>query len=131
MRALERSELPRSLGLAGVAVGTLVYAWWATGLRPFSWPAYVAVGAAGVVAIVFGTRRRTSSRPGDRRVPGAWMWGVLGALLAGWELAAYLQKPRADHPTLSYLADQMLDGHPARAVAFLVWLVVGAGLAGR
>lgn len=117
--------------MAGVAAVTVVYGWWATGLRPFSSPAYLAVGGAGVVVIVLGSRRRTVSRTGAGGVSGAWMWGVLGALLAGWELAAYLQTPRADHPTLSYLADQVLDGHPARTVAFLVWLVVGAGVAGR
>ena len=117
--------------MAGVAVGTVAYAWWVTGLRPFSWPAYVAVGAAGMVVIVVGSRRRTVSRPDDEAVTGAWLWGVLCALLAGWEVAAYLQQPRADHPTLSYLADQVLDGHPARAAAFLVWLVVGSALARR
>ena len=108
----------------------VAYAWWATGLRPFTWPVYVAVGAAGVVAIVAGSRT-LARRDSGRAVPSAWVWGVLCVLLAGWELAAYLQEPRSDHPTLSHLAGQVLDGHPARAVAFVLWVVVGAELARR
>ena len=113
---------------AGVAAA---YAWVAAGLRPFTWPALVSVGIAGVAAITLGTRRRrpSESNAHDRR--GALTWGVLCALLAGWELAAYVQSPRADHPTLSVLADQLLDWHPARAVAFLAWMAVGADLARR
>ena len=107
------------------------YAWWATALRPFTWPAYAAVGVSGVIAIVLGTRRRAASLPSTRAVRGIWVWGVLWALLAGWELAAYLQHPRADHPTLSSLAEPLLDSHPLRAVAFLAWLAIATDLARR
>lgn len=58
-------------------------------------------------------------------------WAVLFALLAGWELAAYLQHPRADHPTLSALADHLFDWRPARALGFLAWMAVGADIARR
>lgn len=106
----------------------VTYAWWATGLRPFTWPALAAVAVAGVAAIGVGARRR--------RVPalvpgGAVTWAVLVALLAGWELAAYVQHPRAEHPTLSSLANEVLDWRPARVLAFLLWAAVGADLARR
>lgn len=115
-----------------VIAATLAYSWWMAGLRPFSWPALLAVGTAGMAAIVVGTRRRRPSRSSGHHPPhGALAWAFLCAVLAGWEIAAYLQHPRVDHPTLSSLADQVLDWRPARALAFLVWLAVGAGLARR
>ncbi len=112
-----------------VAVGA--YAWWAAGLRPFTWPALVSVGIAGAAAITLGTRRRRPSESGAQDRRGALPWAVLCTLLGGWELAAYVQSPRADHPTLSVLADQLFDWHPARALAFLVWMALGSDLARR
>ena len=103
----------------------------ASGLRPFTWPALVSVGIAGVAAIVLGTHRRRRSESSGSHHSGAVAWGILWGVLAGWELAAYLQSPRADHPTLSALADQVLDWRPARALAFLVWMAIGADLARR
>ena len=107
------------------------YAWWTAGLRPFTWPALVAVATAGIATIVLGTRRR---RPAERRAVdarGALIWGIVLALLIGWELAAYLQHPRADHPTLSSLADPVIDWRPARALAFLAWIALGTDLSRR
>ena len=118
-------QAPRTVPLAVV---TALYAWWAAGLRPFTWPALAAVGAAGIAVILLGTarRRETAALP-----DGALVWAVLVALLAGWELAAYLQAPRPDHPTLSSLANEILDWRPARALAFMVWLGAGVDLARR
>jgi hypothetical protein len=121
----------RPLPVVVVTGATVAYAWWTAGLRPFTRPALLAVGAAGMAAIAVGTRRRAPSASGRHDARRALPWGLLCAVLAGWEVAAYLQHPRADHPTLSALADQVLDWRPARALAFLVWLVVGADLARR
>ena len=115
-----------------VAAGAAAaYAWWTAGLRPFTWPALVAVGVAGVGTIVLGTRRRRRFEPRAYDANGALIWGVVCALLVGWELAAYLQQPRADHPTLSALADRVIDWRPARALALLAWLALGADLSRR
>jgi hypothetical protein len=51
--------------------------------------------------------------------------------LAAWELAAYLQHPRAAHPTLSSLANLVFDGHAVRAAAFALWMAAGYGMARR
>ena len=115
-----------------VAVGAAgAYAWWATGLRPFTWPALMAVAAAGIVTILLGTRRRRPLAPPAHTVNGALVWGIVLALLVGWELAAYFQQPRADHPTLSALANRVIDWRPARALAFLAWIALGADLSRR
>jgi hypothetical protein len=107
------------------------YAWWTAGLRPFTWPALLAVGMAGFVTVVLGTRRRRPSERKPYSIRGALIWGVAFTLLVGWELAAYFQHPRADHPTLSALAGDVIDWRPARALAFLVWTALGADLSRR
>ena len=125
-------EHPRRRLALIVAAGAIgAYAWWTAGLRPFTWPALVAVVVAGVATIVVGTRARRPSESRARHPTGVLPWGVLCVVLAGWELAAYLQQPRADHPTLSALADQLIDWRPARALAFLAWIAIGADLSRR
>ena len=115
-----------------VAAGVVgAYAWWTAGLRPFTWPPLVAVGLAGVVAIVVGTRWRRLPESRSDYSGSVLPWGILCALLAAWELAAYFQQPRADHPTLSSLANQVLDWRPAQALVFLAWLAVGVDLSRR
>ena len=81
--------------------------------------------------MTLGTRHRRPSESSAQDGRRALTWAVLCALLAAWELAAYVQSPRADHPTLSVLADQLLDWRPARAVAFLAWMALGTDLARR
>jgi hypothetical protein len=56
---------------------------------------------------------------------------VLAAAAALWQAAAYLQQPRREHPTLSSLANALLDSHPARAAAFVLWLLATIRLARR
>ena len=109
----------------------MAYAWWTAGLRPFTWPALMAVAVAGVGTIILGTRRRRPFEPAAHGGYGALPWGILCALLIGWELVAYFQQPRADHPTLSALADRVIDWRPARALAFLTWVALGADLSRR
>jgi hypothetical protein len=62
---------------------------------------------------------------------GAWAWAVLAAAMGLWELQAFLQCPRRDHPTLSSLSNEYLESYPARASAFLLWLAAGIWLARR
>ena len=121
----------RRLAVIVAAGFTAACAWWTAGLRPFTWPPLVAVGVAGVVTVLVGTRLRRSSESRSAAVGSVLPWGILCALLAAWELAAYFQQPRADHPTLSSLAEPVLDWRPARALAFLAWIAVGLDLSRR
>ncbi len=113
--------------LVGIAV--IVYAWFSTGLRPFTVPIDVAVGIP--VLIVLGVSWR-GSRLGALSPPeprparsGLVVWASLTGALAAWELAAYVASPRHAHPTLSSISDDITSGHPARAVVFAVWVVLG------
>ncbi|MFP5375266.1 MAG: hypothetical protein ACLGIO_00595 [Acidimicrobiia bacterium] len=100
------------------------------GLAPFSASATAAVLGAGVAAMARGARLPPRPRP---PVPGqaAIAWAALVAAAAAWQVAAYVQHPREDHPTISSLANALLDPRPARAAAFVAWLVAAAGLSRR
>jgi hypothetical protein len=134
--------VPRAVVWAGLAVVLLAYGWWVTELRPFSWPVLLAVESAGVAAITVGLWRRRRSGAVGAAVPGAAparprrpeglaVWVGLLALLAAWQMQAYLQQPRSEHPTISLMIDGALDTQPARVVAFAAWVVAGYGLARR
>ncbi|MDQ3094901.1 MAG: hypothetical protein M3Q82_02925, partial [Actinomycetota bacterium] len=112
------------------SLAAMAYAWWASGLRPFSASATVAVLGAGVAAALLG-RRRTSVTPVDRVTTAAVApWCALFAALVTWQLVAYVQGPRSEHPTLSYLFSAAVDARPVRTLALVVWLA-GAAWLGR
>jgi len=119
-----------SLRLAALGAGLLLAAWWATGLRPFTGFAYFVVVGAGVSAMAWGARR---SRPPVRAWPagGLLVWAALAMLLFVWQMAAFVRHPRPAHPTLSYLANTVLEPRPVRALALALWLVLAARLAHR
>lgn len=129
---------PGAVAPAVAAVSALLispYAWWAVGRPPFSAAATAAVVLPGLAAAgVAGVARARAGGRHDRPAPapaGMARWAVLAALAAAWQLAAYLQHPRHDHPTLSSLTNAALDSHAARAAAFVAWLAVTVTLVRR
>jgi len=119
------------------AGASLVYAWIAAGLRPYTAPENVLV-ALPVVPVVLLAARRGPPRPDrtpqfekSRPRRGAVVWVALLVALAAWELKALFSSPRRDHPTLSYLIDRIMSVHVGRTVIFICWLVLGAALALR
>ena len=114
--------------LIGVAAAS--YAWWVTALPPFSASATMAVLGGGVLALGVGRRRRpTSTAAAAATTRGVVLWVVLTSALAAWQVAAFVQSPRAEHPTLSSLANTALDPRPVRALAVIAWLAGAAWLA--
>ena len=115
---------------AAGAAGVFAYAWWVTGQRPFTATATLAVVGSGLATMAIGQTRRpqNDARPA---LAGAIGWLVLLVALAGWQLLAYVQEPRSEHPTLSSLTNAVLDTHTGRALAFAAWLVAGFRLARR
>ena len=125
---------PSLVALAVPAVLIWPYAWWAVGRPPFSAAAAAAVLVPGVAAAgVVGVARARRDRPGrpPSAAAGVRRWAGLVALAAAWQLAAYLQHPRHDHPTLSSLANAMLESQAARTAAFVAWLAVTVALVWR
>ena len=121
------------LGALAATVLVVAYAWWVSGLEPFSGGATAAVVGAGGAAVVVGRRARRRDPEGaqERAVPVAALvaWGGLVAALAAWQLTAFVQEPRSEHPTISSLANAALEPRPVRAAAFVAWLGGAAWLA--
>ena len=120
--------------MAFIAAGA--HAWWVTGLAPFSVAATVAVVGSGALVAVASRCGRPATRRhgvgGDGVTPrSAAIWGALAVALAAWQLNAFVRHPRAAHPTLSSLANAVLDPRPVRTVAFVGWLAGVAWLARR
>jgi hypothetical protein len=129
---VERTGRGGAAGRVLAAVVVAVYAWWAVALESFSSHATFAVVLAGSAAMVIGARQRPPThrqRAGGRA--GTARWAVLGAVAGAWQLAAYVQHPRADHPTVSSLTNAVLDSRAARTAAFILWIAAARALARR
>ncbi len=121
-------------GPAGIAVLAAVtaYAWWATGLAPFTAAAAAAVAlpVGGLVVIACLPRAVASSAIGAGRTPRPWYgalpWAGLLVVAVGLEIAGLALGGRSSAvPTLSTVVDHALAWHGVRFILFLVWLGVG------
>jgi hypothetical protein len=117
--------------LAAVVIGA--YCWFATDLRPFTVPIEAAVAVPSLIVAALAWRRQGSrtSMESDRNTAkwrDAAPWAVLFGLLTAFEVAAYFSSPRRDHPTLSSIADSLMNTHPGRAAEFALWLLLGWAL---
>ena len=78
---------------------------------------------------------RQSAKPGAGKPGagkrGAWVWALLATLMIVWELQAFVQHPRRDHPTLSSLSNELLATPTSRAMGVVAWLALGVWLARR
>jgi hypothetical protein len=116
-----------------VAAFVVGYCWFAADLRPFTIPTDVAVAVPSVVmaALVWGRPGSRTSSAADTeavRRRDAAPWAILFGLLTAFEVAAYFSSPRRDHPTLSSMADALMNTHPGRAALFGLWFLLGWAL---
>lgn len=119
-------------------VGTLTYAWFATGVRSFTPSAYVFVAVPSLGALLlYGVlggfspsrtdvtnyyRVRASSVSWQRAAP----WLVVAALALALEtIGLALGGRNVDVPTLSTTVDHLVVDHAGRYVLFVLWLAVG------
>ena len=129
------------------AMAVLGYGWWASGVRPFTWRAQIAVGVPSLIAIAVVVRHeRRSSRLESttkllkRRSRVAGQEGLLGrgvavwvGLLAAftvWEVVGLLAGGSSRTlPTFSDLVDNyLLRLRLERFVLFILWLWLGKSL---
>ena len=116
----------RLLGLVVGGAAACAYAWWATGLAPFTTTATVAVAVPvlgfGVAAVAtWPSRGAPPPWPGWAR---AWPWAVLVVLAVGLEVVGLALGGRsAGVPTLSTVVD--------RALAWLAVAAAGLWRAGH
>jgi hypothetical protein len=98
--------------------------------RPFTLPADVGAGIAGVVALVVAALAAPADPPRPRPAGVRW-WALLAGVALALELIELFGAPRAAHPTLSSLAGPVLAHWPGRTAAYLAWLSLGRALARR
>ncbi len=80
----------------------------------------LAVGGTLIWLSLSGRTSATHRRSGSPR--GAAWWLVPLLMVALTELFAFLGKPREEYPTLSLLADPVLEHYLPRAAAYFGWL---------
>jgi hypothetical protein len=98
----------------------------------FTVRANLLVLGVGGALIWLGVTGRAGRRPVPDRLPsGAAWWLVPLLMLALVEAFAFAKKSEVDYPTLSLLADPLLEGYLARAVGYFVWLAGFWGLVRR
>ncbi|HEX6499483.1 MAG TPA: hypothetical protein VF054_10680 [Micromonosporaceae bacterium] len=97
----------------------------------FSIEANLYMIALGGVFAWLGLSGRVPRRPPAPVGRGAAWWLVPALLLAGVELVDFLLGSTDAHPTLSLLADPVLDRYVARAAGYFGWLTVFWGLVRR
>ena len=113
----------------------IAYAALASRLTPLTWPSMLATVPAAAVVYRVGMRGRPVREcpavvlERSRLVP----WVVVISLGIGLEIAALLQTPREEFPTLSSFVSPLVGDSAGwyRFVGYLVWLGMGAWLARR
>jgi hypothetical protein len=98
----------------------------------FSIEANLLVLAIGGMLAWLGITGRAGRRPAPTRIGrGAAWWLVPVAMFAAIELFTFAKKSIEDYPTLSLLADPLLEGYFARVIVYFVWLFAFWGLVRR
>ena len=77
--------------------------------------------------------RRRALPDADGPLSHPWRaWVVLFAVMLAWEVAEYAARGgRADHPTLSSMADAVDRHEGLKAIVFFLWLYLGAAIVRR
>lgn len=114
----------------------LIYAWFATGLTPFSDAAYVALSVPAALALVLyvvlggfsASRDDITSHYRTRAAStGVSPWACVVAVALGLEVAGLALGGRSQEvPTLSATVDHLLVTHGGRWVLYVWWMWVGA-----
>jgi len=98
----------------------------------FTLSANLLVLAVGGTLVWLGLSSRVVRRAAPRMLPVGTVWWLAPILaLALVELFAFSRNSPEAYPTLSLLADPVLEGYLARAVAYFVWLTAFWGLVRR
>jgi hypothetical protein len=105
----------------------------AGGLFPsFTVASNLYVLAIGGTLFWLGLSGRVPRRPAPRRLPRGTVWWVVPALtLSVIELTTFVAGSTNDYPTLSLLADPVLETYLARAALYFGWLTGFWGLVRR
>lgn len=110
------------------------YAWLLAGTAPFSTRALLGVLLPGAVlgVIAYGRPPERIPPPESVDVTGFSYWVVCIALLFEWEASAVRDgKSPAIHPSLTDLINPLIEPHPVKTAAIVIWLLSGWALVRR
>jgi hypothetical protein len=121
---------PARNALIGAAM--IGYAWLLGGSAPFSTRALLGVLLPGAVLGVIAYARPPERIPPPESVDmaGFSYWVICIALLFEWEASA-VRDDSPGHPSLTDLINPLIDPHPIKAAAIVVWLLAGWSLVKR
>ncbi len=104
--------------LAGLIAAALIVA----AFPSFSWRSALAVTGLGVALCWWGLTHRPQRRPEPVNGHAALWWLLPAVLFGGVELASFVLGSTPAHPTLSALADPVLEHYWPRAAVCAGWL---------
>jgi hypothetical protein len=109
------------------------YAWAASAAAPFTGQALagVLIPGAALGLIAYGRPPERIPAPDRVDVTGFSYWAVCIAATLEWEASAFRSGSHPGHPSLTELIDPLIQPHPVRGGAFLVWLLAGWALVRR
>jgi len=122
-----------------LSVAALAYAWWATGVKPFTAPAYVLIAVPSLAVlstyvVLGGLSRRAGvaryyrERASGSTFKGAAPWAALLVCALLLEAVGLALGGRSHTvATLSTVSDHLLVRHWSRWLLYDLWLAVGAG----
>jgi hypothetical protein len=91
---------------------------------------YVLVLGGALLLVGMSSRMRRIATPLELS-PGAAWWLLPVAIFAIFEVMTYALGSTFDYPTLSVLADPLLESYPMRCAAYFGWLTVFWGMVRR
>ena len=123
------------LGFVGIGLAAAFYAWWATGVPPFTLRAYIAVGLPALILLVAAiigpvpgrVEAISATLPGGEDTPQrVFPWVILLVLAVSLEgLGLALGGRSQAIPTFSTVIDHALSQHVVRFILFCAWLAAG------
>jgi len=101
-------------------------------LPSFSLEANLYIFTLGAVMMRLGLGQRVPRRPAPTRLPRGLTWWLLPVgVFVLFDITAFANGSKKSYPTLSLLADPLLDHYLPRALAYFGWLVGFWGLVRR